>query len=108
MEGMEEWLVELVKSMVEEVNGQVAVVDRRLEQQGSRIEEMKMKVTMSMELIGKVQQEQLVVAKAFKGMVPPQLMIPPRDEAGILVVRPREVQIHPPPPPASPSTSLAP
>lgn len=39
---------------------------------------------MSMESIGQVQQDQVMVKKALKGATPLHLVIPDREEAGVL------------------------
>lgn len=61
MDGMEACLGELNKMKEEMV-----AVDQKLGQQGTWIDEMQMKVNMSMELIGKVQQEHHTVVKSLR------------------------------------------
>ena len=59
MEGMETRLLEFLKAEMqstrEEMSSHMAAVDRRLEHQGAKIEEMQLKVNKSMDSIGQVQ-----------------------------------------------------
>lgn len=80
---MELWKVEM-KTIRDEMSSHMAAVDHRLDQQGARMDEMQLKLTMTMDSIGKVQQEQVMVAKSLKTTAPPQLVILARDEAGIM------------------------
>lgn len=66
------------------------------------MDEMQLKLTMTMDSIGKVQQEQVMVAKSLKTTAPPQLVIPARDEAGIMGIRSGESAIQRAVPPANP------
>lgn len=111
MEAMEkrlkEWMEHMKTDLVEEVRlatgAQLAAVDLKLEQQGAQLEQMQMKVNLSLDSIGKIQQEQVYVAKVMKGPVPSPLVIPARDEQGIMGARPAEVQ-GPPPARSSPTS----
>lgn len=94
MEGMEMRLVELLRAEMkttrEEMKEHLAAVDQRLEQQGAKIEEMQLKVTLSMDSIGQVQQDQRMVKKALGGTALPPLVISTREEGGILAAPTRE------------------
>lgn len=112
MEGMEVRLVELwrteMKVIQEEINSHMMAIDQRLDQQGARMDEMQLKVTMLMESIGKMQQEQVMVAKLLKASAPPCLMIPPREDMGILGMRSGDCVIPRTEPSANPPASNPP
>lgn len=55
-----------------------------------------MKVNLSLDSIGKIQQEQVQAAKVMKGPASPPLLIPARDGPGIMGARLDEVQVPPP------------
>lgn len=98
LEGMEERLAELwkveMKAIQDDIGAHMATVDHRMDQQGARMDEMQLKMTMTMDSIGKIQQEQVMVAKTLKTATPPRLVIPAREEAGIMGIRPGESAIH--------------
>ena len=51
---MEFWRTEMM-TIREEMNSHMTAIDQRLNQQGARMDELQLKVTMSMDSIGKVQ-----------------------------------------------------
>lgn len=89
-------MVEFVRTEMqmvrEEMSSRMASVDQKLVQQGGLMEELQLKLTLSMDSIGQVQQDQVMVKKALGRAVPPPLIVPARDEAGILAARPEEMK----------------
>lgn len=92
---MIEFLKAEMRTIREEMKEHLVAVDQRLETQGAKIEEMQLKVTMSMDSIGQVQQDQRMVKKALNGNALPPLVIPAREEGGILAapIRGATIQI---------------
>lgn len=84
---------ELVDEVKKATGDQLTAVDRRLEQQGERLDQVQMKVNLSLESIGKLQQEQVHIAKGMKGPALPPLVIPARDGPGIMGSKPHTGQV---------------
>ena len=91
---------------IEGICSRLEAMDLKLEQQGTRIDQVQMKVDLSWATLGKVQQEQVQEARALKIPSTPPSSSSPLSPEGVLGAPPAQVRIGAPPPPPPPPPRL--